>query len=785
MRNGVAMNNIIKKNKNPIAILLLLLIGSSMVWYVWESGTLFGSTTDWLCQHMAFAKTFQENFLATHDLFPDFLASLGCGQNIYHFSYYGLFRPDVIFAGFFPNIDIAIIMSVYFIGLYLVGAVCLYGWIRSNKGKASSAFLVSVLYLMSSVLFQSHRQIMFVDYMPFLILALWGVDRLVEKKRTELLSVASFFMIIHSYYFSVTGLVVCLIYFIYRKKSWKTLLHFILGCGLGINAAGILLIPTAVAMLSNGRGEQEGVSLWDIFLPGKEGITNILYQPYGCGLTIFVLIMLLFGIWVKKYRKLSITLLLFFILPLASFMLNGMLYIRSKVFICFIPLILYVSAFVWTELVERLQKKWKKSKKNLKKWSMIFPYAAMFLILCEAVTAAVIVNEKETYVTKESYYKLINSEGSSKNTKAYRVVNVAQPMQAANLITNEKEKKTTVYSSISNKYYDDFWKNTLKNPQSTRNSLALTGGENVFSKMLLSEKTVYGKKGVVKENQVFPIAYMSNDFINEKEFDELEYPYTLDTMIHRTVVESNSDNSYLIHRSGKYESQLKKIHIPKKDQINQIDIKEKKTKIIACPKAEDIVVLSFMVTTKEAKDVCIRVNGITEKLSSYKAPYPNENHLFSYVIENSEPYFSIEFEPGTYTISDWNVYTCSKEVINQALNRIQMVTFLDTKKKEVLHLDAVATEPAYLVTSIPYDTGMKGYVDGKAIKIERVNEAFCGILLERGQHEVVLSYHAKGKELGKCSSMIGVIGIFFLGFVERERTQYKDYKKERKDEKNE
>ena len=69
------------------------------------SGSLFGSSTDWYCQHVTIADTMRKHFLKTGELFPDWIP-LGSGVNLYTLSYYGFLRPDVIISYFFPDIHV-------------------------------------------------------------------------------------------------------------------------------------------------------------------------------------------------------------------------------------------------------------------------------------------------------------------------------------------------------------------------------------------------------------------------------------------------------------------------------------------------------------------------------------------------------------------------------------------------------------------------------------------------------------------------------------------------------
>ena len=58
---------------------------------LFNHGTVWGSVTDWSCQHFAVPEYLRMRFYETHDIFPDFAMQLGAGQNIYNLSYYGSF----------------------------------------------------------------------------------------------------------------------------------------------------------------------------------------------------------------------------------------------------------------------------------------------------------------------------------------------------------------------------------------------------------------------------------------------------------------------------------------------------------------------------------------------------------------------------------------------------------------------------------------------------------------------------------------------------------------------
>ncbi len=69
-----------------------------------------------------------------------------------------------------------------------------------------------------------------------------------------------------------------------------------------------------------------------------------------------------------------------------------------------------------------------------------------------------------------------------------------------------------------------------------------------------------------------------------------------------------------------------------------------------------------------------------------------------------------------------------------------------------------------LFTTIPYSSGWKAYVDGEETKITPLLEdAFIGISLSEGEHEIELIYEPPGRTAGLILSVIGLVcGSFFL-----------------------
>ena len=107
--------------------------------------------------------------------------------------------------------------------------------------------------------------------------------------------------------------------------------------------SGFLLVPTAMALQNSARGTGSSISPADLFLPGSDYM-QVLYHPYGIGLTTFVLTVLITGFTYKKWKEnyIHIACFLVIMLPVFQYVLNGGLYIRGKVLIPMLPLLCYL-----------------------------------------------------------------------------------------------------------------------------------------------------------------------------------------------------------------------------------------------------------------------------------------------------------------------------------------------------------------------------------------------------------------------------------------------------------
>lgn len=357
---------------NLIHLLLLLGAGLLLFYRILPEGSLFGSQTDWFSQHLTIADYMRTHFYATGEFFPDF-SGLGGGSNFFTLSYYGFLRPDIMLSYFLPDVSMKLIIQGYAVFEVLAGALLLYYWLFRKEIGNLACFVSGFFYLTANCMFQAHRQIMFVNYLPFLILALLSIDNCLasfwESRREWFrphpgLVLSLLMILLHSFYFFPSCFAVCTIYLwfqsrplreVYGTQIWKSQRNrlwkkYILSVTVSVCMAMVLLFPTAFAILEN-KKDVKATSISSI-LAVNPSLDSLLYSAYGCGLTVFCLYALFLSIRRKDTRKLAAAVFCLLFFDIFYWILNGTLYVRPKSLIPFVPIILYLTALT----IDGLQK---------------------------------------------------------------------------------------------------------------------------------------------------------------------------------------------------------------------------------------------------------------------------------------------------------------------------------------------------------------------------------------------------------------------------------------------
>jgi Predicted membrane protein len=560
-----------------------------------------GSKVDWMSQHTVFPDYFRKLFYETGNLFPNFAANIGAGQNIFNFSYYGFLSPVILISYLLPQVP----MTVYIMATSLIslaaGCLLLYRWLR-NKGFSEHICIVSsyIVLLAAPMFYHTYKQIMFVNYFPFLCLALIGVDRYFESKKKGLLTISIFLMIMSSFYFSVSGIFAIILYgaSVYlgkiEKVTWKDFavngIKFLIPVITAVLMSCILLIPTFASLLESHRDGHTAIALYSLFIPEFK-LLRYVYYPYGLGLPSIVITILLAGLFYKKReeRVLSYGVVLISVFPFFLFLLNGGLYIGDKALIPFLPIIAYLIALFFTKLAENENQLQRKSLilfvitivlalfgigqtvywfipfidallmllcylvylKGKRIHTLIIPVIAMLLV------TNVVIQDPGKLVDKAIYQqvydpniKSVMQEAGKADPAFYRMDSLINKDFNFNRIYTSNQYLTSFYSSSYQKDYFDFRNKVFHLEQPYRNYLMQSASQNPLFltfmgvKYVISEDApvgyeLYTRKGNVKlyrNEDVFPLGYVAAKLIPEKELDKAGFPYRQELLLNRTVI---------------------------------------------------------------------------------------------------------------------------------------------------------------------------------------------------------------------------------------------------------
>ena len=582
-----------KKNlKDIINILILVLVFFIVYFFLTKSEFLYGSMKDWNSQHWVFPEYFRNLFYETHDLFPDFAFNLGSGQNIYNFSYYGLVSPIILFSYLLPFVamrDYVIISTIF---MLLLSVVLIYFFIK-KKYNSSIAFICGFIFLMSSpLIFHSHRHIMFMNYMPFLIMGYYGVDRYFDKNKPILLTVSVFLMIMTSYFYSVSGIVSIILYGIYcfiknyEKISFKLFfkegIKFLIPILIAVLCSGILILPTFYSLL-NGRSSGSDINIVKLLIPNFN-IKNLLYSSYSLGISTLAIFSLVDNIFRKKEDKfLSVSLIITLIFPIVLYMMNGFLYVESKVLIVFLPAymvligntlsnaindkinikkIIYLSIFVvctfllfkrfdfivelFFEFTLMLISIYLLNKKKSYKYFY-------FLLLPVLLGMSINFNSGDKLVKKgvEDNTNEIIASILEKDASFYRTSIYDKDFDKINKIYNLDYYVTTVYSSSSSHHFEDFYYNRIGNEIIFRSHRQMPTTNNLFYNIYMGNKYIISNNfdsymykkiddNIYKNDNVLSVGYATDKLMSLKYYNSLTYPDNIYAFLNYTIVDDDS-----------------------------------------------------------------------------------------------------------------------------------------------------------------------------------------------------------------------------------------------------
>lgn len=557
-----------------------------------------------MSQHTVYPDYFRKLFYKTGDLFPNYSPNLGAGQNLYNFSYYGFLSPVILVSYLLPFVKMPLYIMITGLISLGVSGLLYYKWLRAKGFSDIINVSVSMIFLLAApMLYHTYKQIVFVNYMPFLCMALMGVDRYFKAGRRDLLIGGAFMMIMSSFYFSVGGLLAICLYWLssyladIEKFELRDLIEnaarFMVPIITAILMAGILLIPTFASIFGTHREYQTDLPLYSLLIP-QFRLFRYAYSPYGLGLSSIVITVLIAGLFYKKRSEQVLTLgiILIMVFPAFLFLFNGGLYIADKTLIPFLPIVCYLIALFFYKLERKELTKGKILTAffvtvllaGIGAEQMIYRVIAvsdgllmllLYIIYLRRNTAKLllvpvilillvtdfVIQDPQKLVKPDIYREIFDGnikeameEVTCEDPSFYRMDSFFNKDNNLNRINTEKQYLTSFYSSCFQKDYFDFRNDVFQLERPYRNYMMQPASQNPLFLAFMGVKYVrsdyapvgyelYKEKGNVKlyrNENAFPVGYVTDNVVSEKELIGYGFPFRQELLLHYAALPSQS-----------------------------------------------------------------------------------------------------------------------------------------------------------------------------------------------------------------------------------------------------
>ena len=720
-------------------------------------------------------------YYSNFDLFPDFLFNLGNGQNIYYIAEYGLLSPITLISYLLPFLSIKVYLTIIIIISSIISIILIYRFFHKKKYSSEISFLMSLTFMISSIILNVNYSSLLPSYLIFLIMAFYGVDKVFDEKKGHLLTISVLLMIITNFYQSISGIICLLIYSLYRylkhmntltfKSFFKRLISIISPIIVALLCSSILLIPTIITLsgttsITQSLSNRVGIPLLFILIPSiinylKKDKTNIT-------LTIILVSLIILSI-TYNYSLISyIPLYLIIISDFLSNTLKNKLSINkltiSLTIISILILLLTNQSFTLIQLILLIiviVLYYKYSKKYL----LIILVSLLMLINPSLIN----IQSSNYSVTQENIQSLLYS---IKDNNIYRTY-------------IDTENKNTIYNKIdyysstidvnnSNYLYQEFNQDILYNQANQPNLISLILNNN---KYLISENnplhgyqelnSIDTLKLYVNKNTL-PLGFATSNIMSYEDFSKLNSLAKQEALLNVVITDTESTNNFI--------PTTKKINLSLSEMFNQEDIITKEDSVFI--NAQNKIEINYQLPEKYQNKILfikfdvqnsrdnqtIKINNISKTISKsshtleYMLASTNQTNLVFTFTEGQYYFDNFEF----YLLDYANIETCSKNVDPF------IIESNNTSGDKIIGTIEVSQDSYFMIT-IPYDSGFNILVDNERIQYEKVDEAYIGFPITEGLHSIEIEYHVPYKAIAYLLSILGIISFITITYFESKR----------------
>ena len=792
----------------PFIMMVAILISK----HVFPFGDKCILRTDFYHQYLPFHAELNNKLRNFESLFYTF--KVGLGTNFITLLAYYLASPfNIILLLVSENYVLEYITVMVVLKIALAGLTMSYYLVKRYNTSSFVVIFFAIFYAMSGYIGAYYWNVMWLDNIVLFPLLIYGFENIQNGKKPFLYIITLGLSILCNYYIGTITCFFFVVYFIFynvlkEKKPKEIGINFVktgIYSAMGVMLSAILLIPVFYAFKTTASSDStfpknareyftiiEAIGRHLPFTTIENGIENWpnLYSGVAC----FPLITMYF--LSKKYKLREkicyATLLLFFI---ASFSINVMDYIwhvfkypnslpcrQSFIYtfilltLCIKPLLKFKSITIdditksftipviiliivektvlnkkvgfysvyaaliimLVYLILFLRYKSKKSNKNILLYVIIiFVSFEAFINMYQTSISTI---NKPDYMKNTDIIKAMTKNIKTMNDDFYRV-------ERAEMRTKDDGAfmhfpSSSIFSSSAYSAGSDFYKNV--GMEASTNAYSITGSTPFADTLLAVKYKIYEKE--VDHADVLNLRLLEKDEDKKvymfQNIDTLPFSYMLTEKFIEDYDRSSGNPATVQNNFSR--------------TLNLGTVLNKKTVEISGTNA------TFKADEEGDYYVFVRDKGIKEVTVTYPTTskqFKNLNRGFfielGYLAKDTEMSFRNDTNDDQLLIEVFKFnFDTLKKVVNK-INSYADYKMISFKEDRINYKMNVKEEGKCLVT-LPYDTGFKVLVDGQEVEYEKIFDFFLGFKLDKGDHEILITYVPSGFKLGLLLSITGL-----------------------------
>lgn len=313
-----------------------------------------------------------------------------------------------------------------------------------------------------------------------------------------------------------------------------------------------------------------------------------------------------------------------------------------------------------------------------------------------------------------------------------------------------------------------------------------------YSRYVPYEYSIYHTIGdtlIYINNNNLPVGVVYDSYITKEQFDKLSPLEKEDSLITTVMIEDdeviNAENNTDIKTNSplslKYtvkdnELSNNTINITKKNEVIELTIEEIPSNVELYLSINN---LKYSCANNRTDfKISAEIDGISNSenvrnrtSSAYYMNNPNFLMNLGITKENQSNKLRLTFSSkGTYIFDSFEILAVEMNKYEEKVNKLKANVLQEIEYGNDYISGTVDTgKNGILQITTSYSDGWKAYVDGKEVEVLKVNEAFIGINVEAGEHNIRFEYETPYLKLGIVFSVIGFLVFLYLVIISKKK----------------